>query len=54
MKLYEAGTMKEIPEGHYFEKLLELYNQRNPHAMVRDLDDEEIAFEDTPPESDEG
>ena len=43
--LFHAETGEEIAEGEYFEMLLEIYNSRNPHALIGDTeetaDDEE-------------
>lgn len=52
VKLYEAGTMKELTEENYFIDLRELYNQRNPHAMVGEFEDDDADFEELPPEDD--
>ncbi|MBK9241118.1 MAG: hypothetical protein IPL75_12820 [Acidobacteria bacterium] len=49
VKLYSAGTMKPVSEEDYFLSLRELYNERNPHAMVGEpLDDDEVDFEEQP------
>jgi hypothetical protein len=49
IRLYEAGGMKEVSELDYFLSLRDLYNERNPHAMVGEpLDDDEIDFEEVP------
>jgi hypothetical protein len=52
VRLYQAGTgMKEISESSYFQQILNLYNDRNPHAMIgEDADEGEIEFEDINPE----
>lgn len=55
VKLFEAGSgMREITEPEYFQRLLTLYNDRNPHAMIGEefgedeLDHEELDIEDEP------
>jgi len=34
VKLVDAQTREELTEDHYFSLLLELYNRRNPHALI--------------------
>jgi hypothetical protein len=34
LKLIDAESGRDMTEGAYFRKLLELYNNRNPHAMI--------------------
>lgn len=53
VKLFEAGAKRQIPEADYFLRLRELYNQRNPHAMVGEFEDGELDYEEAPPEGDE-
>lgn len=53
VSLFEAGTKKPVSEPEYFLKLRELYNQRNPHAMVGEFDDSELDYEELGPESEE-
>jgi hypothetical protein len=49
VRLHEAGSMKVVEEADYFLSLRDLYNERNPHAMVGEsFDEEEIDFEDSP------
>ena len=50
VQLFRAGpTEKKIAEEDYFESLRELYNQRNPHAMIGEFaEPEEIDFVDDP------
>jgi len=49
IRLYEAGGMREVSEEDYFLGLRDLYNERNPHAMVGEpLDEDEVEFEETP------
>ena len=52
VRLYQAGPgMKEILEPAYFQQILELYNDRNPHAMLgEDADEGEVEFEEADPE----
>lgn len=53
VRLYKAGSMQEVNELDYFLDLRELYNQRNPHAMVGEAFGEDDAeFEEVPPEDD--
>ena len=37
-------------EEDYFLRLRELYNQRNPHAMVGEFEDDEVEFEEVEPD----
>lgn len=54
VRLYQAGTVAEVSEEAYLATLLDLYNQRNPHAMVGAMaDDDEIEFEELAPEDQE-
>lgn len=49
IKLYEAGGMKEVTESEYFLSLRDIYNERNPHAMVGEpIDEDEVDFEEVP------
>jgi hypothetical protein len=51
VRLFEAGTMRELSEDTYLEALLDAYNQRNPHAMVGEFaDEDEVDFEEIPPD----
>lgn len=52
VKLYEAGAgMREVSEAEYFQRLLTIYNDRNPHAMIGEgFDDGEVEFEDSDPD----
>ena len=53
VRLYRAGSMEEVSEEDYFIDLRELYNQRNPHAMVGELFGEDDAeFDEVAPEDD--
>ncbi len=53
VRLYKAGMMSEVSEEDYFLDLRELYNQRNPHAMVGEMfDDDDAEFEEVAPEDD--
>lgn len=53
VQLYKAGSMEKVSEEDYFLDLRELYNQRNPHAMVGETFGEEDAeFEEVAPEDD--
>lgn len=53
VRLYKAGSMQEVSEDDYFLDLRELYNQRNPHAMVGEaFGDDDAEFEEVAPEDD--
>ena len=53
VRLYKAGMMSEVSEEDYFHDLRELYNQRNPHAMVGEsFGDDDADFEEVTPEDD--
>ncbi|MGH9611973.1 MAG: hypothetical protein ACRD4P_02715 [Bryobacteraceae bacterium] len=56
VELFRAGpSERKIEESDYFDALRELYNQRNPHAMVGEFaEPEELDFVDEPrPEPDD-
>lgn len=54
VRLFRAGSFEEIDEETYLLTLLDSYNQRNPHAMVGDMTDEnEVDFDETAPEDQE-
>jgi hypothetical protein len=48
VRLFRAGSaMQEIAEAEYFQQLLQLYNDRNPHAMIgEDVEDDELDYEE--------
>ena len=50
VQLFKAGTMEPLMEEDYFLRLRELYNQRNPHAMVGEFEDDEVEFEEVEPD----
>lgn len=53
VQLYRAGSMEKVSEDDYFLDLRELYNQRNPHAMVGEsFGDDDSEFEEVAPEDD--
>lgn len=53
VKLFRAGSMEQVSEEDYFLELRELYNQRNPHAMVGEMfGDDDAEFEEVAPEDD--
>jgi hypothetical protein len=52
VKLFDARTKEEISEKQYFARLLELHNQRNPHAIIEAIEavlDEEPEGKDPEP-----
>lgn len=54
VQLYRAGSeVIEITEQQYFSQLVELYNLRNPHAMIGELDETEAGYADSPSEDPE-
>jgi hypothetical protein len=55
VELHRAGPIQAtLSEVEYFDLLRELYNQRNPHAMVGEMYDaeNEVDFVDDPPDDD--
>jgi hypothetical protein len=41
LKLFEPPSMREINEAEYFQKLRDVFNERNPHGFIgEDLDDD--------------
>jgi hypothetical protein len=38
IKLFDTGSKEELSEQQYFSRLLELYNRRNPHAIIEALE----------------
>ena len=53
VELHRAGSVEaKLSEGEYFDLLRDLYNQRNPHAMVGEMSDleNEVDFVDEPPD----
>jgi hypothetical protein len=55
VKLYRAGRVPEpIEESQYFLGLRELYNLRNPHAMIgEEAEPGETDYEERPPENED-
>lgn len=39
-KLVDTETQNELTEAEYFARVRETYNQRNPHALIEDLEEE--------------
>ena len=49
LRLIDSSTERELSEQQYFQHLLNLFNERNPHALVEALDEDENG--DTEPET---
>lgn len=41
VRLLDSSTDRKFSEQQYFQHLLNLFNQRNPHALVEALDEGE-------------
>jgi hypothetical protein len=41
VRLFDCSSEREFTEGQYFQFLLEVFNQRNPHALIESLDEGE-------------
>jgi hypothetical protein len=37
LKLIDAISLAEISEQEYFQRVREIYNKRNPHAIIEEL-----------------